>query len=287
MLVLAKSGADDGRRHRLVFENPARGNIGNRDLVLAGDLAACDQNVLKRLPAAGSIDETLVFRTAPVGDRGGLRGTQPFVAEEAATKRAIGEQFYAGALAKLRKRTGRAAVDQREGNLVRGEGDTVGKCQGQVGGVEIGDADGADQTLVLELRHFMQGVEPGGMLEAPPMELQEIDLVDAEPVEPFLHALADHIRRHRPGFRAPFGEGQRTLSGRITRQQAAGDDLGTSVVVGHVERVETGVDISLQSVGAVFRIERRTTFLQIGHLPQPTKQAADVEPGKRRALGSC
>ena len=71
----------------------------------------------------------------------------------------------------------------------------------QMRGVEIGDADRADQPLVLQPRHLVQRVEPGRMLEGPPVELQQVDLVDAEPVEPLLHALA-HDRR-RSSARAP------------------------------------------------------------------------------------
>ncbi len=37
------------------------------------------------------------------------------------------------------------------------------------------------------------------MLESPPMELQQVDLVDAQPVEPLLHALPHDLRVIGPG----------------------------------------------------------------------------------------
>ena len=105
--------------------------------------------------------------------------------------------------------------------------------------------------------HLVQRVEPGRMLEGPPVELQQVDLLHAEPVEPLLHAPAHDVRCHRPGLRAPFGEGERPFFlGRVAREQPPGDDLGAAVVVGHVERVEAGLGIGLQRVGAAFRIDR-------------------------------
>ena len=122
-----------------------------------------------------------------------LRLAQPFLGEKAAAERAVGEQLDALLAAERREVAGRAAVDQREGHLVGGERNAVGERDAQMRGVEIGDADRADQPLLLQLRHLMQRVEPGRMLEGPPVELQQIDLLDAEPVEPFLHAPAHDV----------------------------------------------------------------------------------------------
>ena len=142
--------------------------------------------------------------------------------EEAAAQRAVGEQLHALVPAQRGKRAGRAAVDQRERNLVGGDRHAVGQRQRQMRGVEIGDADRADQPFFLQPRHLVQRVEPGRMLERPPMELQQVDLFDAEPVEPFLHALADDFGGHRPGLRAPFGEGERPLVASADSAPAAG-----------------------------------------------------------------
>ena len=170
-----------------------------------------------------------------------LRLAKPFLRKEAAAERAVGEQLDALLAAERGELAGGAAVDQREGDLVGGEGNAVGERDAQMRGVEIGDADRADQPLLLQLGHLVQRVEPGRMLEGPPVELQQIDLLDAEPVEPLLHALAHDVCCHRSRLGAPFGEGERTLLAlRIARQQPAGDDLGAAIVVGHVERVEAG-----------------------------------------------
>ena len=71
-------------------------------------------------------------------------------------------------------------------------------------GVEIGDADLSDQSLLPETRDFMQGIEPGGMLEGPPVKLQQIDPLDAKTVKPRLNSGPNDVCRHRTGFRAPF-----------------------------------------------------------------------------------
>jgi hypothetical protein len=38
-------------------------------------------------------------------------------------------------------------------------------------------------AFAFQLRQFLQGLEVGGMLETPPMELQQIDALDIEPCE--------------------------------------------------------------------------------------------------------
>ncbi len=118
------------------------------------------------------------------------------------------------------------------------------------------------------------------MLECPPVELQQIDLFDAEPVEPLLHPLADNVGGHRTRRGTPFCEGERAFSAlRIAGEHTAGDDLGAAVVIGHVERIEACFGISLQRVGAAFGIDRLARFLDVGDLPQ----AAD-EPADRQAV---
>ena len=44
--------------------------------------------------------------------------------------------------------------------------------------IEIGDAELSDQTLLPQPVHLMQGIEPGRMVERPPVELEKIDLLD-------------------------------------------------------------------------------------------------------------
>ena len=251
--------------------------------MLPGDRAGCGQNALEDLPAAGRIDEALVFGAAPVGNVGRFRPAQPFVGEKAAAQRSVGQKLDALVSAKRGQRAGRAAIDQRKRNLVGGERHAVGQRERQVRGVEIGDAERPDQTFVAQPRHFVQRVEPGRMLERPPVELQEVDAVDAEPVEPLLHAGTHDGRSHRPGFRAPFGEGERPCGGGpVARQQPAGDQLGAAIVIGHVERVEAGGGIGFECIGTALRIERRAALFQIRDLPQAADQAAHGEPVAER-----
>ena len=95
----------------------------------AAIVPAAPQNALEGLPAAGSVDEALVFGAAPVGDVGRLGLAKPFVGEEAAAQRAVGEQLHALVAAERGKLAGGAAVDQREGHLVGGERHAVGQRQ--------------------------------------------------------------------------------------------------------------------------------------------------------------
>ena len=78
-------------------------------------------------------------------------------------------------------------------------------------GIEIGDAEMADQAIALQLRQLVHGIEPGGMLERPPMELQEVDGRRLQAVARAVDGGADDVGRHRPRRRAPFGEDRRRV----------------------------------------------------------------------------
>ena len=71
---------------------------------------------------------------------------------------------------------------------------------GEVIGVEVGRAEMGDQPLVLQRREFADRVEIGEMLEGPPVELQQVDPVDAEPRPRALDADPHDIRRHGAGL---------------------------------------------------------------------------------------
>ncbi len=162
-------------------------------------------------PPAASMKRRYFIRLQS-GDRLGLGLAQPFFGEEAAAQRAVGQEPHTALPAKFAQRPCRTPVDQRERHLVGEDGDAVGQRHCQVGGVEIGDADFADQPVVAQLGHLVQRVEPGRMLEAPPVELQQIDPVDAEPRPPLLDAGAHDRGRHLARGRTPFGEGQRAAT---------------------------------------------------------------------------
>ena len=69
-------------------------------------------------------------------------------------------------------------------------------------------------------------------------------------------------------------------TGRRTRgapQQPAGDDLGTAIVVGHVEAVEAVRRIGLEVVRCQVGVEGGAVLLHVGHLPEAADEAADVE----------
>ena len=68
-----------------------------------------------------------------------------------------------------------APVEQRERDLVGGDRNALLHQQAQVVGVEIGDAEMADQPSLAERRKLAHRVDIGGMLEAPPVELQQVD----------------------------------------------------------------------------------------------------------------
>jgi hypothetical protein len=92
-------------------------------------------------------------------------------------------------------------------------------AQPEMVGVEIGQAEVADQPLFLEVSEFPQSIQIGGMFEAPPMELHEIEAID-------LHAppapAAQPPERPRPSFRRESG----TISLRMQVSFPAGSQRG-------------------------------------------------------------
>ncbi len=48
-------------------------------------------------------------------------------------------------------------------------------------------------------------------------------------------------------------------------------------MVGHVEGIESGLGIGLQRIGGALGIELAPVLLQVGDLPEPADQAADVQ----------
>ena len=71
-------------------------------------------------------------------------------------------------------------------------------------GVEVGDAEMADQALLAQRRQLAHRVDVAGMLEGPPVELQQVDRLDAEPVQPL-------ARRRRARSRGVIGPGAGTI----------------------------------------------------------------------------
>ena len=256
-----------------------------------GDLGNGAQDFLEDAPAADRIDEALVFHRAPLVERvrGGFGPAQPFLGQQAAGQRAIGEQLDALSRAERRHLFAGAAVEQRVADLVGGDARAVVREHVEMVGVEICGAEVTDKSLVPESGQLVHGVEPAGMLERPPVELKKVDALGLHPAARPIDGRAHHLRRHRPGSGAPLGEGRGPVA--EARPDAAGgehavempgDDLGAAVVVGHVEGVEAGRGIGRQLRRGALRVERLAVAFHVCDLPQAGDHAADGEP--RREL---
>ena len=253
------------------------------------------QDGLQHAPAADRIDEALVLHLAPVGDGGRRRlgRAQPFVGEQPAGKRAVGQQLHAVSEAERAHLLAGAAIEQGEADLVGGDLDAVLHEHAQVIGVEVGDAEVGNDSFALQGRQLQHGVEIGRMLEGPPVELQQVDGLHLHAPERTLDASAHDLGRHRPGCRAPFGERLRPgiraggeASGGDAAQVVASDHLGAAVVIGHVEGIEAGGGILGHRLGRGLGIEGAADTLHVGDLPKPGDDAADLEPGRQLdALG--
>ena len=110
-----------------MIEHPARGDIGQRNGMLAGNAVERGEERLQRRPAADGIDEALVFHLAPVGDVAITGFGRPQIArrQEPAGQGAIGQQAHAAAEAQVRHVAGGAAIKQGEADLVGGDGNAV------------------------------------------------------------------------------------------------------------------------------------------------------------------
>ena len=150
-------------------------------------------------------------------------------------------------------------------------------------GVEIGDAEAADQTFATQSVQMFHRVEIGGMLEAPPVKLQEVDGFDAEALAAALDALAHDLGRHRPRRRAPFGEGF-DLAGRALHRPA-GDEFRAAIVIGHVEGVEAALGIGQQGRRRRLAVQLAAAALHVGDLPEAGEEAGDREIGGKVYAG--
>ena len=245
MPPFAEPRADDHRGDRRLFERPARRDVGDRNAFAPRDAVERRKNRLQGRPAAGGVDEALVLHLAPVVDLVArrLRAPKPSLGEKASGERSVGEQAHAVFEAKRAHLARRPAVEKRKADLVGDDLDAVLHDDAQVRRVEIRDPEMADQPFAPELVELLHRVEIGEMLEAPPMELEEIDRRHAKAPQAALDAGAHDFRRHRAGRRAPFGEGDGPMrAGSFApgdaSQKPSRDQFRAAVVVGHVEGVE-------------------------------------------------
>ena len=71
--------------------------------------------------------------------------------QPAAAQRAVGEQRHVELLAHRGQRAGGTTVDERRAHLVRHDRDAARQHQPQVGGVDVGEPEVADEALALQL----------------------------------------------------------------------------------------------------------------------------------------
>jgi hypothetical protein len=283
MLAFAEPRTDDHRGDRRLLEDPAGRDVGDRDAVPAGHLGQGGQDRLQHGPAADRIDEALVLHLAPVADRVRLRPTEPAIAEEPAGEGAIGQEPDSALEAEPAHLLAGTAVQQRETDLVGHDRKAVHDQQPQMVGVEIGQAKMGDFALAPQLRQPAHGIEIARVVEQPPMQLEQVDALDAQAGEAAADAGANDVRRHLARLGAPFGKHRGALAGRHALQQPARDLLGTAIMVGHVEGVEARVGVGAQGSRGAVEIERPAIALHVRHLPQPGDHAADGEPGSELA----
>src|SRR5208282_1403263 len=133
-----------------------------------------------------------------------LRSAKPALGHEAAGKRAIGQQPNAILEAEGAHVPRRATIEEREAHLIADDGNAVLHKHPQVRRVEIGNAEMAYEPFAAQRLEALHRVEIGGVLERPPVELEEIDRLHPEPLAAALDALAYGLGRHRTRRRAPF-----------------------------------------------------------------------------------
>ena len=125
------------------------------------------------------------------------------------------------------------------------------------------------------------------MLEAPPMELQEIDRSHAKAPQAHLDAGAHDFRGHRAGRRTPFGKrdgpmGAGGFAPRDAGQEPSRDQFRAAVMVGHVESVEARSGVFEQSRRSRLPVELIAIALHIGDLPEAGDNAAQIESRRKR-----
>jgi hypothetical protein len=114
--------------------------------------------------------------------------------------------------------------------------------------IEIGNAERAYDALSLQLGQFLHRIEVGGVLERPPMKLHEVDRRYSKAAQASFDSAAHNFRRHWTWRRTPFGENCRPvrtsrLAGSNAPKEAARDDFGAAIMIGHIETIESGARV--------------------------------------------
>ena len=153
VIALAKPGADDHGGDAGLFEHVPARDVGDRDAVTRANGRCRVQHPLQRLPAPNRADEAPVPHLRPRSGPFpiGLVAPEPALAEPASCERAVGQQMDTMGLAERRHLAPGALIEQRERHLVGDHLDSAGDDDAEVSGVDVGQAQMADQPLALEV----------------------------------------------------------------------------------------------------------------------------------------
>ena len=142
---LAQPRADDGGADGGVGEHPARGDVGDGGAVLLSRSSARARRRPGSAPIRPRRRRSACTSCGSSRRSRRVRASEPAIREEAAAEGAEGEDGDVVLQRDVRERARRAAVEEGEADLVRGDLDAVPDSHAQVGGVEVGQADLADR----------------------------------------------------------------------------------------------------------------------------------------------
>src|SRR5688500_6247277 len=109
-------------------------------------------------------------------------------------------------------------------------------------GVEVGDAKLADQPLILELLEEGECIEPCWIRKPPGVKLHQVDAIDLQALARICDGSTYLFPRDRAWLRHPL---RQQFALRIRLAEVPRDQLGRSIVIGHVEGGESDMDIRL------------------------------------------
>jgi len=158
--------------------------------------------------------------------------------------------------------------------------------------VDICQSDVPDDALLLQSHEFVHNDEKPRIFERPPVQLQQIDRIDAQSVgsctDPSAHGLRRVLMRLRAPFRKEAGTGFS-----VALQQPAprfcGNQFRRSVMVSHIKSVETLIGIVDECLRGFVSVQFPSVAFQVGNLPQAGNDPAHVkirgEQGSFRQTG--
>ena len=162
-------------------ENRAAGDGRHIEPMPVGDPPQRSEQLLKQRPAAEFVDDELVFRQRPIGERAErLLRAEPSVGQESAGDRSVAQEADAMGLAERGEAVFGTAVDERILRLHRDERDAGVENLPDMGRIEIRAADMAHFSVASQIIERSKRVQPARLGVVPPMELHQIERVDLE-----------------------------------------------------------------------------------------------------------